>query len=348
MRHGARDFARSIDPPAFSPADAAHFFGSVRVPHALEKRAADLTSVMPGLMGLGAAGSAGFFGMREARAVGKIRAYRDIKDRDKQNQAIEDIERESVRKALPAGALSAMGTGYLLGAHVPEDLIRETTASGKLVGRKSLKDINTARRILYTPGAMTQRGLARLGATSQVGKAIANAGMLGTGLLVGAAVGKRVANKYIDDRMQKSAGLFMRPSDVADSHMDLSAALEDKLNGIPGQGTFKKHAGDKREYKRGITPAQSAALGALGGAALETIRRETTDPVPPPSDEKPKGVGGRVRRAIHRARYEQDSFSRRNPGAATVLAAGTGAAAGALTGLGRGASELNKTVKAKP
>lgn len=342
------NFRRALDPPAFSQEDALHFMGSVRVPHALEKRAADLTTVMPGLLGLGAAGSAGFFGMREARAVGKIRAYRDIKDRDKQNAAIEDIERESVRKALPAGAIAALGTGYLLGAHVPENLVRETTASGKLVARGNIRDLNTARKVLYAPGAMTQRGLARLGATAQVGKALANAGMLGTGLLVGTAVGKRIANKYIDDRMQKSAGLFMRPSDVADSHMDLSAALEDKLNGIPGQGTFKKHAGDKKEYRRGITAAQSAALGALGGATLETIRRETSDPIPPPPDEKPHGVGARVRRTIHKARYEHDSFSRRNPGAATVLAAGTGAAAGAMTGLGRGASELNKTVKAKP
>ncbi|MGA1353695.1 MAG: hypothetical protein ACO32I_02770 [Candidatus Limnocylindrus sp.] len=341
-------FRRHLDAPAFTPEDALHFMGSVRVPHSLEKRAADLTTVMPGLLGLGAAGSAGFFGMREARAVGKIRAYRDIKDRDAQNAAVEDIERESVRKALPMGAAAAMGTGYLLGAHVPEDLIRETTASGTLKGRRHIKDLNTARKILYAPGAMTQRGLARLGATSNVGKAIANAGMLGTGLLVGTAVGKRVANRYIDDRMRKEAGLFMKPSDVAGNHMNLSAALEEKLNGIEGQGTFKKHAGDKREYKRGISAGGSAALGAVGGAVLETVRRETSDPVSPPPEDEPKGVRARIGRAVHRARYEHDSFSRRNPGAATVLAAGTGAAAGAMTGLGRGASELNKTVKAKP
>ena len=67
--------------------------------------------------------------------------------------------------------------------------------------------------------------------------------------------------------MKKQAGLFMRPSDVAGDHRDLSAALEQQLNGSPGQKGHFKQAGVSRKT--------SVAAGAVIGGTrrLLDVRR---------------------------------------------------------------------------
>ena len=95
------------------------------------------------------------------------------------------------------------------------------------------------------------------------------------------------------------------------------------------------------------TSVNENAAGAAIGATYETMRRELRDPVPAPPPEEVKGLGPRIGRAVHKARYKGDQWSRRHPVAATMASAAAGAAAGGMTRLGSGARELNKTRKGK-
>ena len=362
-----------FDEEQHSREDALYFYGAVTLPErkrdALEKSAADLSFVVPGLMGLGAAGTAGYLGMREAKAKGKIRALEEAKSGKEREAAIARVDSDAVRKAAPAAALAGAGAGYLTGAHVPEHLIRSTTdAAGKTVERTALKDLSLGKKVLHGPGALFQRGLDSLGARggfSHVGKGLAGVAAIGAGLYAGSKIGKDSADKQInrmrkgrektsalqtriinalpEHRMEKSAGLFLKPSDLADNHHDLSAALEQTLNNSPGQSQFKKHAGR----------AESAMIGAVVGGSMETIRRRNTKPVEPPPVEDIKGAKGlkaikaKGRRALHKIRYEQDQFSRKHPVHATLIAMGTGAAAGAMTNVGSNAIEVAKSLRGK-
>lgn len=322
--------------------DALRFYAQVTLPENtrdayLEKEAADMTFVIPSLMGLGAAGTAGYLGMREAKSQGRMSALRDIKDERKRKLAIEKSDRDSIVKAAPTAGVVGGLTGLALGGHVPEELVRETAKGGETVARKSIKDLSLGKKVMHAPGTMVQRGLKTLGGTTQFGRALAATAGIGAGIYAGARIGKKRYAEGKKKGMNKSAGLFMKPSDVADNHHDLSAALEEKLNGSPGQkGQFKT---------AGVSRAQSAATGAIIGGTYETLRREVSKPVEPPPVEDVKGFGPKVRRKLHKARYKGDRFARRHPMHATVIAMGAGAAAGASTNLGSGVSALSKTRK---
>ena len=68
-------------------------------------------------MGLGAAGTAGYLGMREARAKGKIHALENAKNKKERDAALARVESDSVTKAAPAAALA--GAGALAGSGAP-------------------------------------------------------------------------------------------------------------------------------------------------------------------------------------------------------------------------------------
>ena len=331
-----------LDDNPHSAEDAIMFYAQVTLPENRrdayhEKTAADLSFVIPSLMGLGAAGTAGYLGMREAKSQGRMSALRDIKDERKRKLAIEQSDRDSLIRAAPAAGLAGGATAYLLGSHVPEEFVRETMHEGKSVARKSLSEAGLRKQITHGPGALVQRGLKRLGGTTQFGRALAATAGIGAGIYTGSRIGKR---HYAEKKaMNKQAGLFMRPSDVAGDHRDLSAALEEQLNGSPGQkGHFKQ---------AGVSRGTSAAAGAVIGGTYETIRREATKPIEPPPVEEVKGFGPKLRREIHKARYKGDQFSRRHPAHATMIAMAVGGAAGAATGLGGGLDALNKSRKGK-
>lgn len=333
-----------FDDNPHSAEDAIMFYAQVTLPENKrdayhEKTAADMSFVIPSLMGLGAAGTAGYLGMREAKSQGRMAALRDIKDERKRKLAIEQTDRDSLMRAAPAAGLAGGATAYLLGSHVPEEYVRETLKDGGTVARKSLSEAGLRKQITHGPGAMVQRGLKRLGGTTQFGRALAATAGIGAGLYTGSRMGKR---RYKEDKsksMKKQAGLFMRPSDVAGDHRDLSAALEEQLNGAPGQkGHFKKAA---------VSRKTSVAAGAVIGGTYETIRREATKPVDPPPVEEVKGFGPKLRRKIHKARYKGDQFARRHPAHATMIAMAAGGAAGAATGFGGGVDALNKTRKGR-
>ena len=334
-----------FDDNPHSAEDAIMFYAQVTLPENKrdayhEKTAADMSFVIPSLMGLGAAGTAGYLGMREAKSQGRMAALRDIKDERKRKLAIEQTDRDSLMRAAPAAGIAGGGAAYLLGSHVPEEYVRETLKEGgETVARKSLSEAGLRKQITHGPGAMVQRGLKRLGGTTQFGRALAATAGIGAGLYTGSRMGKR---RYKEDKskpMKKQAGLFMRPSDVAGDHRDLSAALEEQLNGALGQkGHFKKAA---------VSRKTSVAAGAVIGGTYETIRREATKPVDPPPVEEVKGFGPKLRRKIHKARYKGDQFARRHPAHATMIAMAAGGAAGAATGFGGGVGALNRTRKGK-
>ena len=88
-------------------------------------------------------------------------------------------------------------------------------------------------------------------------------------------------------------------------------------------------------------------IGAVVGGAMETVRRNATKPMAPPPVEDVKGFKGRVARGAHQLRYEHDQFSRKHPVTATLIAMGTGAAAGATTNVGHHAAEVIKSLRGK-
>ena len=331
-----------IDENPHTAEDAIMFYAQVTLPENRrdaynEKTAADFSFVIPSLMGLGAAGTAGYLGMREAKSQGRMAALRDIKDDRKRKLAIEQSDRDALIRAAPAAGAVGGATAYLLGSHVPEEYVRETVREGNAVARKSLSEAGLRKQLTHGPGAMVQRGLKTLGGTTQFGRALAATAGIGAGLYTGSRLGKR---RYKEEKsMKKQAGLFMRPSDVAGDHRDLSAALEQQLNGSPGQKGHFKQAGVSRKT--------SVAAGAVIGGTYETIRREATKPMEPPPVEEVKGFGPKLRRKIHKARYKGDQFARRHPAHATMIAMAAGGAAGAATGLGGGVDALNKTRKGR-
>lgn len=135
-------------------------------------------------------------------------------------------------------------------------------------------------------------------------------------------------------RMQKTAGLFLRPSDLAD-HRGLAAALEQQLNGA-GQGTqFKVAAAPTRLTKTAsISRAVDTTVGALGGlAATNRLMNRTltaSSPIEPP--QQPQGLTGRVRSAYTRTLDNASTVSRQYPVTSYLVGTAAGATAGAMSG----------------
>ena len=342
-----------FDDNQHSHEDALRFYAQVTLAEekrdAMTKEAADMSFVIPGLLGLGAAGTAGYLGMKEGRSQAKIKMLRELKSEKERERASAELEGRDYKRYFPAALGAGLGASYLMGAHTPEHYIAATAdAEGKTIARTKLRDAKFGKQVLHGPGAMVQRGLRRLGASGNIGKAIAGTAAMGAGIFAGGRLGRKDADRVIREAkersktaMLKQAGLFLKPSDIAGHHHDLSAALEGRLNNSPGGGEFKKHAGSNNHR------ATSIAAGAAIGATYETLRRELRDPIEPPPVEEVKGIGPRIGRAVHKARYKGDQFSRRHPVTATMLSAAAGGAAGAATGLGGGARALNKTRKGK-
>lgn len=129
---------------------------------------------------------------------------------------------------------------------------------------------------------------------------------------------RAMRSRHTSDRLEKTAGVFMRPSDIGD-HTELAASLEGLLNGQPGETAFKDHPGESKTAGASDL-AIGAALGGTGG--FYAVRRSQANPVPPP--ENTQGVGNKLQDMRHRA----SEYAGRNP--KTSLAVGTlvGAIAG--------------------
>ena len=133
-------------------------------------------------------------------------------------------------------------------------------------------------------------------------------------------------------RQQKVAGLFMRPSDIAD-HRNLASALEQKLNGADQGAQFKTAAGPLPRRMMKVAGAASlstraidAGVGAVGGlvATNRLMNRVLADDSPIPPPQEPAGLIGRMRSGV----LDSGTRSAREyPVTAHLLGAGMGALA---------------------
>lgn len=127
-----------------------------------------------------------------------------------------------------------------------------------------------------------------------------------------------IQRRHTSDRLEKTAGVFMRPSDLG-GHTELAGSIEALLNGQPGETAFKDHPGVAKTAGAG-----DLAIGAIigGTSGYHAVRQGQKNPVPPP--ENTQGVGNKLRGVRHRA----GEYSINNP--KTSLAVGT--VVGALGG----------------
>lgn len=123
-----------------------------------------------------------------------------------------------------------------------------------------------------------------------------------------------------DEQMEKSAGVFMRPSDIAD-HTNLAGALEGMLSQQPSR-EFRHEPGEMK-FAGAAEMAVGGLAGALaGGRALHAVANSK-------AMEPPQEVGG-ARGGIDRVKYKAKKWAQDNPTKAVVAGATTGAVAGAL------------------
>lgn len=288
--------------------------------------------IIPTALGLGAAGTAGYIGMKDADAKARLKVLREVKDKDKRREAETEIDSKKYTHAGGAALGAGLGAMYLTGSHAADDAIKTQGSIGKMT---------TKQKLLHAPGTGFQKLLAKGGASTTQGKGIAGALVLGGGALAGKLMGDKLGDDAIRNAnggMPKSAGLFLRPSDLANHHHDLSAALEGRLNQGDDSKEFKKHA--KMNPR-----VQGALAGAALGAAYEPLRQKLTQPLKEPPPQEPKGLRGRITKSIAKARYESDKYRRDHPVTAAVTSAVVGAGVGAATNFTQGLVELNKTRK---
>jgi hypothetical protein len=121
------------------------------------------------------------------------------------------------------------------------------------------------------------------------------------------------------DEMEKSAGVFMRPSDIAD-HTNLAGALEGMLSQQPSR-QFKHEPGEVKSAGAAELAIGGLVGGIVGGKATHAVSKSKA--APPPQDVK--GIRGRV----NKAKYDAAEWARNNPKSAiaggAVVGAGTGA-----------------------
>lgn len=287
--------------------------------------------IVPTTLGLGAAGTAAYIATNDATNKAKLKAYKKIKDRDKRKQAETEIESRRYTGAGAAGLGAGLGAMYLTGSHAADDAVREAGSIGKMT---------TKQKLLHAPGTGFQKLLRKGGASSAQGKGIAGALVLGGGALAGKVMGDKMGDQAIANAtgMPKSAGLFLKPSDLASHHHGLSEALEGRLNSGDDSKTFKKQATMDPKLR-------GAVAGAVVGGAYEPLRQKLTQPLKDPGPEQPKGLSGRLKKSISRARYKADAQRREHPVTSAITGAVIGAGVGASTKFTSGLVELNKTRK---
>ena len=285
--------------------------------------------IIPTALGLGAAGTAAYIGTKDADAKARLKVLRSIKDKDKRKLAETEVDSKKYTKAGATALGAGLGAMYLTGSHAAEDAIKNPGTIGKMT---------TKQKIMHAPGTGFQKLLRKGGASVTQGKGIAGALVLGSGALAGKYMGDKIGDEAIKNAtegMPKSAGLFLKPSDVANHHHDLSAALEGRLNNGDDSKQFKKQAMPMR--------AKSALGGAGIGAVYEPLRQKLTQPLKEPPPEEPKGLTGRISKSVQKARYTSDKYRRDHPVTAAVTSAVIGAGVGASTNFAKSLSELNKT-----
>lgn len=132
-----------------------------------------------------------------------------------------------------------------------------------------------------------------------------------------------------EEQMEKAAGVFMRPSDIAD-HTNLAGALEGMLSQQPSR-EFRHEPGEMK-----FAGAAEMAIGGLvGGAAGAKALHAISKSQAPGEPLEVRGVRGRV----NKAKRDAAEWVRENPKKAIAL----GAVAGA--GFGTAASRNKQSLR---
>ena len=157
----------------------------------------------------------------------------------------------------------------------------------------------------------------------QLALALAAEGALGKGKVVNklALIKKRIDQ---EKAMNKTAGLFMRPSDIAD-HTNLARELENKLNGqAPADDPMFKKANN-------TNMTVGAGIGAIAGG-LNAYRYSRKEPKKLAPVEETKGFYNKAKRKINALDNQTIEFARNNPKKAIAIGTISGGVTGGYIG----------------
>lgn len=127
------------------------------------------------------------------------------------------------------------------------------------------------------------------------------------------------------DQMEKSAGVFMRPSDIAD-HTNLAGALEGMLSQQPSR-EFRHEPGEMKFAGAAEMAIGGLIGGAIGGKVTHAVANSRATEAP----EEVRGVRGQVNKAKRKAA----DWARENPKKAIALGTAAGVGLGVATSRNR-------------
>ncbi len=284
----------------------------------LNKLSMNATWVIPAALGLGTGALGTVEGARQGSAASAQIAREKVKDRE-EGRVIEDSVR---RWGLAAGGVAG--------------------GAATLAGIKMKKPI--------------QGTLKFLGATPDqadgIHKVVSVLGGAGAGVAAGNKAGEVYMNQREKDLMHmKTAGLYMKPSDLSEDPRQLSRSLERALGDTPQSKEFK--AASLMDIGKWVVDHPKFAptlAGATIGGSYELLRQQFSDPTPVPGPVDPNvSFVGQTTQAVKRFNSDLDKVFRDNPKSAIALNALAGGAVGFVSQDAVAAlSGLLNTVEGKP
>ena len=204
--------------------------------------------------------------------------------------------------------------------------------------------IDLARRSLATVGVLSgNKNLTRASLALRPARAAQREKELRMQLLKARGLKNEDIPRPIDGQL-KTAGLFMKPSDLAD-HKNLARVLEGALSSSDQSKNFKKHAG--------VDPYRvaGAVTGAVAGATTEYLRRQyvgTQDREIPPPLPVEGNLPQKFRAVVSNSKDIAEDWARKNPMTSMLAAASAGAVVGGTGRLPQAIKDLSDTIRNKP
>lgn len=275
----------------------------------LNKEAFDQSTLIPKALGLGATAAGAFWGARNGKSMAAQTA----------NEASPEYSRRNAEQT--AGRLGLMGGG-VIGAGVAHGIGKAEKRILPMLGR-------------YGADAAQSKGLYAAGAT------LAGAAASGAaGHLIGKSVAKHKAEKLKDRQFEqqyqqpgqvKTAGLFMKPSDISLDNSKLGSLLEQRINETDQTKSFNKKASFSATMAS--LASNDRVIGALAGAGVgataSIIKTQFTSPkvIPIPEDPEDSFIG-KTMAATGQFSTAMDSAFRDHPVQSALASAALGAVAG--------------------
>ena len=125
-------------------------------------------------------------------------------------------------------------------------------------------------------------------------------------------------------KLEKTAGLFLKPSDIAD-HTNLANELENRLNGSAPEPQFKQASSNRTKMIAG------GVIG-FGAGTLAHYNAKNSEVPPELAPQEVQGIRGRIRKTIHDSSRDRIQYAKDNPKKSLAMHAGAGTATGVLTG----------------